>query len=471
VTPARPVPPGAAGWVLAGVLAASLVLRIALVLSGGQNYWPDEVRYGRSRQAVEAARLGDFASARRALSQPDHLLFGVLGLLPASLERLAGPDPRIPALFFALFSVASVLLVSAVMRRAGETAWSSCLGALLLAAAATDFYYARHLLPYDAALTLGLSSLYVGLRSPASALRSMSCGLLSCAAFLTYNGYWLLAALALFVHVLSGPSDWRSRGRRALAALGGFAAPLVAIVAADGAAGGHLAGDWAAFSRTASQGRFAEGWSLPFAYLWHAEHAMTLLWAASFVFASWRLARGDRAKAFVIGVAGIAVVYGGLVLMSVGLEKMVVYGRQARQLVPFACILTAAALDRLWIPAPGRRLLAATIVAGVLAQAALNFREPLTQVFPAEFRRLAEHERPAGGAPTLLLFAEHIYPIPAPVPAEAGAVLLARRHPLQFLPYQYEGYTPEERAALRSADIRMRLVLAVPAPGGRVMAK
>jgi hypothetical protein len=32
-------------------------------------------------------------------------------------------------------------------------------------------------------------------------------------------------------------------------------------------------------------------------------------------------------------------------------------------------------------------------------------------------------------------------------------------HPLQFLPYQYEGYTPAQRSALRATDIRMRLIV------------
>ena len=29
-------------------------------------------------------------------------------------------------------------------------------------------------------------------------------------------------------------------------------------------------------------------------------------------------------------------------------------------------------------------------------------------------------------------------------------------HPLEFLPYQYEGYADSERRLLRSSDIRMR---------------
>ncbi len=39
-----------------------------------------------------------------------------------------------------------------------------------------------------------------------------------------------------------------------------------------------------------------------------------------------------------------------------------------------------------------------------------------------------------------------------------GRVLFRTAHPLQFLPYQYEGYVPVERALLRSNDISIRLV-------------
>ena len=203
---------------------------------------------------------------------------------------------------------------------------------------------------------------------------------------------------------------------------------------------------------------------MPLAYLWHAEHAIALLWAAACVYATWRIVRGDRNEASMVGAAGVALIYGALVLVSVGLGRMVVYGRLVRQLVPFACIVTAAVLGRLWTASPRARLAVAAVLAAVLVQAAVNFHRPLTQVFPREFRLMAQRVAARAGSPTLLLYADHIYPVPLPA-LPAGATLLARPHPLQFLPYQYEGYTPAERAALRSTDIRMRLVLAAPGFG------
>ncbi len=458
-----------ASRLLLGIVAISLLLRILLVLSGGQNFWPDESRYERSRLAIDAIRNRNWSSARLELTQADHLFFGVLGMLPATLELVTRPDARIPALFFALFSVTSVLLVYGLMRRIGETERASCLGAFLLAVATTNLYYSRHLLPYDAAMAFGLSSLYVGLQDSPSLRPSILCGFLSCAAFLTYNGYWLLAGFALLAHVFHQPRTWRSSATKAIVAAGALAVPILAIFGADATEDGHLLKQWSAFSHMVSQGRYSEGWSLPFAYFWHAEHSIALLWAISLLYGVWRVIRGPRAEAFIVGVAGIGVLYGGLVLMSAGMERMVVYGRLSRQLVPFACILTAAALERIGARTRRTRLAVAAVLAAVLVQAVVNFHAPLTQVFPTEFRRLAGLWSARTNAPTLLLYAEHIYPTPAPMPTSAGPVLLARSHPLQFLPYQYEGYTPEQRRALRSSDIRMRLVLVVPpSPGDGV---
>jgi hypothetical protein len=444
------------------ILAVSLLLRLVLVLSGGQHYWPDELRYDRSREAVEALRQGDGAAARRALAHPDHFLFGILGLVPAAIESVAGPDDRIPAVFFSLFSVASIALLYVLVRRLGESEQAALFAAFFLAASATQLYYTRHLLPYDAAMAIGIGALIVAAR-PAPGLKgALLCGLLSSAAVLTYNGYFLLAGSAVVMQVFSAPSR-RHAARRLVVSAGAFALPFAAIAAFGALGRGDFMEFWGAYLRSVTQGSFSEGWWLPFAYLWHAEHLLTALWAAAFAFAVVRLAGGDRSRALVLGVAGILLIYGGLVVGSVALQVFVVYGRQVRQLVPFACVLSAVAIQRLALSGSPGRFMARTAIVATVAQAAWNFRTPLTQVFPAEFRAMAESVPRRGDAPRFLLYAEHIYPTPA-IYRAGGAILLARPHPLQFLPYQYEGYTPAERGALRTVDIRMRLVEAPAQP-------
>jgi hypothetical protein len=448
------------------ILAASWTLRIFLVWSGGQDYWPDEVRYGRARFAVEAMARGQLGSVALALNQPDHPLFVVLGLLPAALERVLGPSTKIPAAFFATFSVATIFFLWVVLRRVGGDETLRLTAALLFALSTTQLYYSRHLLPYDAAMAFGIGALAAGLRSPWRPRDSVLCGLLAAAAALTYDGFWLLSAVAILVHVSREPRSPSLAVRRALLAGAGFVVPIAVLLGAEAAFGGDLARRMLAFSGTVVQGNFAEGWKLPFAYFWHAEHGIAALWGVGLVWAIRRRLRGDSNEALRLGLGGVAVVYGGLVLTSVILRRMVVYGRLARPMVPFLCILTALMLGSLRRGSKAGRVVSAAVMALVVIQAGANFATPIVQVFPPEFRALAARvaaTRADRGA-LRLLYAEHIYPVPVPPPPDCDRVLIARAHPLQFLPYQYEGYRPEERAALRAADIRMRLVVCTGEP-------
>ena len=102
------------------------------------------------------------------------------------------------------------------------------IAAALMASAATMFYYARHLLPYDSSLALALLALWCGvgtrvvIRLPAAPSAS--------AAFITYNGYWLLAAVVLLApHRLH---EGRTAMRSAAQARAPTRAPAFAIVPA-----------------------------------------------------------------------------------------------------------------------------------------------------------------------------------------------------------------------------------------------
>jgi hypothetical protein len=441
---------------LAGILAASFGLRAALVLKGGQFYFPDEIRYQTSREAAKALWAGDLGLFLRTLNSADHLLFKAIGTLPASLEIALGENPLIPALFFGLFSVAAIWLVWAIARRCGENERAALFAAGLMALSATIFYYSRHLLPYDLAMAFGLGSLYVGLRKEERWRDSVFCGLLATATFLSYNGYWLLAGFALTAHVLKAPSAIGKMVRRAATAAAAFLFPLALIFAIDYAVQGGLLQQFRAFSGTVTQGSFAEGWSLPLAYLWHAEHGLALLWLAAIVWGIARLAAGERRPALVVGLFGVAFVYLVLAVFSVGLEKFVVYGRLARQLTPFCCLLAALLLERLWSGSRRGRIAAKVVLALAAVQAAANFWQPFGMFFPGRFHQLAAAVQPPGPGKVQVLNAQYIWPYPEPAPP-GGQVLLAKPHPCEFLPFQYEGYDPDQRQKLRQTDIAMKV--------------
>ncbi len=442
---------------LLAILLASLALRIVLVWSGGQLYWPDELRYVESRAIVKEIASGETAQALARLDSADHLLFKVIALIPAAIEHIAGADTRIPGIFFAIFSVLDIGLVALIARRLGASERESVVAAGMLALSSAFFYYSRHLLPYDVAMTWGLAAIYCGL-SRGGLRSSLACGVLAACAFLTYAGYWTLGAAAILLHALD-TDRVIDAVRRAIWSAFATLATIGLVLVINAALGGHLLGHFLGFAATIDQGDYAEGWLLPFAYLWHAEHALLLVWLAAAGFWISRMRRALDIRRVKIALAGFVFVYASLALASTALHAFVVYGRLARQLVPFLCILAAAALEELWAESSPARRYVPAILALLVVQAAANFFVPLRQVFPSELlgQAIAFGENLIPGARTMYI--RHIWPAPEAVAMPAGYVVLRQAsHPLQFLPYQYEGYDPATRNALRSMDIRMRVI-------------
>ncbi len=470
------------------LLAASISLRVVLVLRGGQLYFPDEERYFRSVQFVTLFAGGDLGGALRLiLGATDHTGFALLGIIPATIqlgvERLFGvlPDNTfwLPALFLSMMSVLCIALVAAIARRAGAGEKEAFIAALLMASATSMFYFSRHLVPYDLSLAMALLAFWLGLDARAGFVRSFVCGVLAGSAFLTYNGYWLIAMLAGLAPILwASPSISSIITRGVEVGLGFVLFPVLLTLGTVLIGMTPFLSAMTQFAGTVNQGTFSEGWSLPWEYFWDAEHGLFLLWIASVLFVIWLgLRHRERLpmRAYLwLGVP--AVIYLILSLGSAGLDKFVVYGRLAREMVPFFSLSTALAITflservqftRQWVGV-GAILLA--------MQVALNFWQPLIQQFPNDIvrsvqvtygsvgRALTVKGPPVFGSDPklesqyILLNAQYLYPISGTRKPPAGRIVLQATHPLEYLPYQYEGHDPGERAILRSTDISMRLI-------------
>jgi hypothetical protein len=99
----------------------------------------------------------------------------------------------------------------------------------------------------------------------------------------------------------------------------------------------------------------------------------------------------------------------------------------------------------------------ALAAAALALQTALNFRGPVAQVFPTQFLEQVQALDVPPSSRVITVNANHLYPGPEAVDVPPGArIALQARHPLQYLPYEYEGYTPEQRAVLRFSDISMK---------------
>jgi hypothetical protein len=449
-------------YVLWSILIISAVLRVILCVSGGQNYWPDERRDNPDR-ILRALIDHDNKEIFSGLDDPHRPVFTALAVIPVAIGGVTGHGPTVEALFFSTTSVISIWLLAAIARELGADAVESLLAAGLLAISTSFLYWSRHLMSYDLAMMFALVALLVGIRSGATAGRLYLCGLIGGLVFLTYPGYWTTIVVVAAFCIMRRSTTLRDDVANSLVILAGIVTLPGLAIAISRASGGQMYERLATYSNIIAEGSFQEGWSLPFEYLWHTEHLLLVFWVASIM---WAVTRSDVSARVGAGVFGAFLIYALLVASSVGLSKFVVYGRLARQIVPFLCLVAAAALSSLWhSPARRDRFAARAIIGALVIQAAVNFWQPMVQSFPADFiaRNRPDDVVAAQYEQLIWVNTKHLFPGPEPVTLPPHHVTLAvARHPLEFRPYQYEGFTPERRTVLRSTDIRMQLVGVLP---------
>lgn len=491
--PAHPPPPPAPSiahgsrWIAPLLLGVSLALRIALAAQGGQYYFDDEKRYDRGLQLYFALCDRDWSTARALAGLPEHTLFTWLGALVSAIQHgLAHLTPYgdwshrenaaltmwIAAALLSLGSTLNLFLVHRLARALGAGRTEANWALLLMAASNTAFYYSRHLLPYECALAVALAAALVAVGRP-TCVRAAIAGGLAGLVYGVYNGYWYLVPVLGLASLMRCRREPRRNALLlawAASAAVALALPIAIGSALDGALYWQL---WRSFSHSVTLGLFAEGWSLPGKYFWHAEGLLGVAIALAVLVASVRalprLPKRVRGTLVVLAAA-----YGLLVLFSVGLERFVVYARTVKPFVPLGCLLGGWAAAQL---VPKRPLLRAAVATAVVGFAAAQFAPHFTRVFPREIesavlRHWGNPKRalairgslyrplrlPVTRPDLALVNAQNLYPIRDYIGFPAGRPLLHIDHPLTYPPFQYEGHLPREREILRTQDISIRLI-------------
>ena len=325
-------------------------------------------------------------------------------------------------------------------------------------------------MPYDVAMSFGLLALYAGLSNQRTAMVSLTCGALGLFCFITYNGYWALVGLALITHALRSSKSLTDIVRKGLFLALGFFLPLLGLMAMAAAVGRNLLAEYQSFAQTITQGNFDEGWSLPFAYLWHTEHFLFVVLVLLSIIAllTWK---NDRTERVIFWGSCILFVYLCLVIPSVFLQKFVVYGRLVRQLTPFLILLAASGLMKITQSKSLGYKLALLTLFFLFVQAIWNFGVAYKVSYPKDFVKTVQaqyrtfsysEKRFAFGAPTIcenngyaMQNAKYFLDAPEVSQPIPGVILLSTLHPVNFLPYQYEGYTTEQRQAFRDTQLSM----------------
>lgn len=452
-------------------LIISGILRWVLILKGGQFYFSDESRYGIAQNALVLLLNGKVKTALLTLlGELAHVGFKFTALIPAFFENRLGATLALPAIFFSVFSILNLLLIWKIAIATDAPTRVANYALFIAACSQVLLYYSRHIFPYDEAMFFGLSALYVSLENPNKPGISFLSGVLGFLCLVTYNGYWVIAAFALVVNLFNGAKEKYWLVKRSTFLGLGFLTPLALLLLLCLLVGKDFFGDYGVYLQKIVQGSFSEGWSLPFEFFWHAEHGFILIVGFLTVFALFHL-REKENKILYIGFGGTIFVYLGLVIPSNFTHTFVVYGRTARQLMPFMVLSAAYGLSVLWTWKPGGRWLVNVVVAAFLVQAAWNYQLSYKIIYPREFIRNIQRQHPEFEVSSkmmrfysplicqnqgfLLINFHYLYNWSQATPDIQGELLMQAPHPVNFQPYLYEGYTPAERQAIRRENFKM----------------
>jgi len=483
-----------------------LLLRLVLIARGGQFFFRDEVRYLRGAYFISdlvLKRQPQLAFDNFFVGDSAHIGYALisvpLGTVHGLIAYLANANTQdfalwIPAVLQVGASVALLPLIYSLAKRAGASETESLLAAFFGLCANSLFYFSRHLLPYDISLALILWGLWLGLGQKRTPKRSLLVGFVLGSGIFTYYGYWMLGGLVIAVYLLYDAEstfstisiNWLTEkvkhGLTAAAMLPVW--PLLVSLVSLATGNGFFFSEISRFAATISQGDPAEGWRLIWEYLWYGESLVLLIWLAGIGLLGWalltrRLPLKSRHGLWLFCTLGIYLL---MAITSTGLGWFVMYGRLARQMVPFLCLAAAGGYSTIAQSKLTLRYTPTVIALALTAAVAFyNELQPILLTFPIDVVRQVEarygpvkrtytietvvHQfsDPEDSDPPsdyTLVNAGYYYPvISAQSPQfNENAIIMRVNHPMSYRPFLYEGYTPEERALLLENDIAIYLI-------------
>lgn len=156
--------------ILAALVAISVLSKLLLASKGSQYFAVDEARFLSGHYLLASLADGDFqAMLHRISTNYAHAFFiffaafaeGILyiyidlvnpGDIPAHLLTETRAGIEVAAFVLSFASSISIFLIYVIIRRFGGGQDQALAGAFLMALSTTNYYCARHLVPYDCAI-------------------------------------------------------------------------------------------------------------------------------------------------------------------------------------------------------------------------------------------------------------------------------------------------------------------------------
>lgn len=480
----------------------TITVRIISAFKGGQFFIVDELRYVSGHHFISFfSDFEFFGGIKYLLNCSAHTLFTLFAGLAEVVRYLfviifidSSLQPyqlnnstigiEISAIFLSSASVLNILLIYLVIRSFNGSKLQGLIASVLLSLSITNFYFSRHLVPYDCSISLSLISFYFAGKSRTSAKYQFLCGIFSCLSTLTYFGYWPLSFVAWLSCILRNRTNYF---RVALFCGGGGLSPLILIQVIGFFAGvNYLQNVWdfITATKTNQMGDYFAGFDVFFDYLWKAEsilfYVMLSLTSLSIFFTN--LSSGIFLNHRRIGIFSSVSILLILFYLSEIEGSFVLYGRTIKMVIPFTCIACSYPLFVL-MKIHKNQLYSHFILYsffGLFIISSFNHLNVLNIVYPNDFKDKAIHisdnfeevsslsgvnirklEKPNSNSPYCLVNAQWLVPPLSNTQKSIpnGDILLKETHPYSsFPPYLFLHYNKEERQIMQNNKLEMLLV-------------
>ena len=490
-------------YIILVIFLVSVAFRFFLCAKGGQFFYIDEARFMNGHYLLAHISDCDWTSAiKRITSTYAHTLFifisaiiegfryiYVLVFVDSNAPAFLLADSRIAievaAFLLSFASALNILLLYFVVKKSGGTNLQAIIASILLASATSNFYFSRHLLPYDTSITFALIALCFALNRSNSKYNSVLTGLFCGLTTLTYNGYWTISALVWVILIIRSGDRLTKKFEHGIISLLSGISPIILLHVISLLYGGnYLTGmqDWLIATKANQYGDIGIGWKVLISYLWDSEGIVSIIYFISVLSAIYFFFKYRKLELNYkdIGFFSILFIIFTLLFLCDFLKSSVLYGRTIKQITPFFCIALSFPVSVFIenLKSPKQRIFVLVLVLFFGFQILFNFNKCLNLEFPEnfisnsnsqqkEYSNMADLTGPnitnTDFNSSLSSFA--VINAQTFVPPFTGyrsipikEVLLESDHPYNFKPYQYIHYNEQERNQLRQLQLKMKFV-------------
>ena len=462
------------------------IFRLSLITKG-HRFDLDEARYLNALYVWIELSRGHFSQAIayffNALGRPGFVL---VSIIPAGCQLLLAHFKIIsftnlhfydlPSFFNVLVTVINSILFFRILILLVSDQMIALGGTIAYSLLVNTNLYIRHLFPYDYSLLFFFIALLLVLRDVAnkqSRLRTaVFCGILSALGSLVYPGYYALAFIMAFFFTVS----WRSNFLIIISYFFCFLATLMFFEVMSNVVGLSYIKELCVLSTTVNHGDFSEGFFFIIRYIKEVEGGIGAFVFVSFILYSLYFIFKDL-TAFKWLLVAAVLMYSYNAVMGFVFSQTVFYGRTLHMYFPFLVLAATRTISLISGPIWRKILITILILCSFTSFIPFAYRYsrlsypgdlffkylthiPLNKIMWASANDYLPSNRGKEYS-AILLNCEAYDNIGYKPPFFPSNMVfkLARLHPLNFLAYTFEDYSPLERSLIKKGHYQMCIYL------------